>query len=135
MTLASSMKTKPVKLPFSVADTTAGPVLRWENERLTVEFSDYLRARCHITFNQVCHFEWLVEDELDSTIFPYDGVVEVLDSPVIARLTELGEISPEQENARRHWVIGFNEVAAYLVVIFRDFDLVERESSLERKTS
>lgn len=135
MTLASSMKTNPVKLPFSVADTTAGPVLRWENDRLTVEFSDYLQATRRIAFNDVCHFEWIVEDELDPTISPYDGVVEVLDSPVLARLTEIGEISPDKENAHRHWVIGFNEVAAYLVVIFRDFDLMECESSLERKTS
>lgn len=129
------MKTKPVKLPFSVADTTAGPVLRWEKDRLTVEFSDCLQATRRIAFNDVCHFEWLVEDELDPTIFPYDGVVEVLDSPVLARLTEIGEISPDKENAHRHWVIGFNEVAAYLVVISRDFDLIECESSLERKTS
>lgn len=129
------MKTNPVKFPISIADTTAGPVLRWEDDRLTVEFSDYLQTRCCVTFNEVCHFEWLVEDELDSTIFPYDGIVEVLESPLIARLTKIGEISPDKENAQRHWVIGFNEVAAYLVVIFRDFDLMERESLLERQSS
>jgi hypothetical protein len=69
------MKTKPVSFPFSVADTTAGPALRWESERLTVEFSDYLKTPCHLVFSDVCHFEWLAEDELDSTIFSYDGVV------------------------------------------------------------
>lgn len=129
------MKTKPVNFPFSVADTTAGPVLRWENERLTVEFSDYLQTRCNVTFNEVCHFEWLVEDELDSTIFPYDGAVEVVESPVIARLTAIGQISPGIGTGYRHWVIGFNEVGAKLVVIFRGSDLMERESSLERQTS
>lgn len=129
------MKTKPVKFPFSIADTTAGPLLRWESERLTVEFSDYLQARCQIAFNEVCHFEWLVEDELDSTIFPYDGAVEVVESPVIARLTAIGEISQGIGTGYRHWVIGFNEVGAKLVVIFRDFDLMEPKTSLERRPS
>ena len=125
------MKTGPVSFPFSVADTTAGPVLRWESERLTVEFSDYLKAPCHLVFRGVCHFEWLVEDELDSKIFPYDGAVEVVESPIIARLAEIGEISADARNGYRHWVIGFNEVGAYLVVIFQDLDLAEPEPSLK----
>ena len=122
------MKTKPISFPFSVADTTSGPVLRWESERLTVEFSDYLKSPCHLVFSEVCHFEWLVEDELDSTIFSYDSAVEVVESPIIARLTEIGEISANTRSGYRHWVIGFNEVGAYLVVIFRNLDWIGAET-------
>ena len=129
------MKTKPVGLPFSVADAIAGPELHWANDRLTLAFSDFLGAPRIIGFNEVSHFEWLAEDELDPAVFPYDRVVEVVDSPVIARLVETGAVSDHAKNGCRHWVIGFNEACAYLVVIFRDFDFVAAESGSDKLPS
>jgi hypothetical protein len=115
------MRTKSVSFPFSVADTSAGPVIQWENGQLTVGFSDYREVPCRVVFDEVSHFEWLVEDELDSRVFAYDGIVEVIDSPLIARLVEIGEMTSETRGQFRHLVIGFNEVSAYLVVVCRAF--------------
>jgi hypothetical protein len=111
------MRTKPVSFPFPVADTSSGPAIQWENGKLTVGFSDYEETPCRIIFDEVSHFEWLAEDELDSKIFAYDGVVEVIDSTLIDRLVQIGVIAPESRSRFRHLVIGFNEVSAYLVVV------------------
>jgi hypothetical protein len=116
------MKTKPVSFPFSVADTSAGPVIKWENDRLTVEFSDYLETACQVCFDEVPHFEWLTDGELDPGIFPYDGVVEVIESPLIDRMVKSGGIAEGWRGEYRHLVIGFNEVGAYLVIVCRRFE-------------
>lgn len=128
------MKTRPADFPFSVADTSAGPELRWANDRLTVGFIDYQGTPCLIRFNDVSHFEWMAGDELDPKIFAYDNVVEVIDSPIINRLIEIGEISESLKGDYRHWVIGFNEAGAYLVVIFRDFESIDPETQIERQS-
>ena len=128
------MKTRSVDFPFPVADTSAGPQLHWATDRLTVEFNDYQGSPCLVRFNDVPHFEWVAEDELDPKIFAYDNVVEVVDSPIIHRLIKIGEIPEFQKGDYRHWVIGFNEVGAYLVVIFRDFDSIQPETPLERRS-
>jgi hypothetical protein len=128
------MRTRPADFPFSVADTSAGPELHWANDRLIVEFNDYQGNLCRIRFNDVSHFEWVAEDELDPKIFAYDNVVEVIHSPIIHRLIEIGEISESLKGDYRHWVIGFNEAGAYLVVIFRDFDSIDPENRIERES-
>ena len=111
--------TKPFVFPFPVADTESGPVVQWDSYSLTLQFTDYQANQCEVVFRDVSHFEFLVEDELDSTIYQYDGAVEVIDSPVIARLVEIGDISSDEAESFRHLVIGFNEIGAYLAVICR----------------
>ena len=115
----TTVKTKRFAFPFAVADTEDGPVVTWESHSLLLQFTDYLSNRCEVAFRDVSHFEFLVEDELDSTIYQYDGAVEVIDSPVIARLIEIGDIAGDEAKDFRHLVIGFNEIGAYLVVVCR----------------
>jgi hypothetical protein len=115
------MQTKPVSFPFPVADTSTGPVIQWKNDRLTVEFSDHEDAACLVSFHEVPHFEWLTDGELDPGVFPYDGVVEVIESPLIDRMVKSGGIAGGWKDEYRHLVIGFNEVGAYLVIVCRRF--------------
>ena len=53
--------------PFSVADTETGPILQWEGNNLEISFASYQSEECVILFGDVPHFEFLSEDELDST--------------------------------------------------------------------
>ncbi|MCG8509055.1 MAG: hypothetical protein MI741_07480, partial [Rhodospirillales bacterium] len=71
----------------------------------------------------VPHFRFVSEDELDSYVYQYDAVVEVVDSQLIKRLAELGEIADGEVEAFHHVVIGFNETGAYLIVVFRDLEV------------
>ena len=118
------MQTKAVSFPFSVADTSAGPVIKWDNDRLTVEFRDYREEACRVSFDEVPHFAWLTEGELDPAVFPYDGVVEVIESPLIDQIVKSGGIAEDWRGEYRHLVIGFNEAGAYLVIVCRRFEAV-----------
>ncbi len=115
-------RTKSFPFPFPVADTEAGPILNWDSQILTLNFTDYQNVARAVRFLEVSHFELLVEDELDCTIYQYDGAVEVLDSPLIARLVEIGEISQGDSASFKHLVIGFNEVGSFLVVVCRTLE-------------
>ena len=112
------MKTKPLAFP-SVADTEAGPELRWVSGDLFVEFHDYRNEPQRVQFIDVPQFELLDESELDSTVFAYDGAIEVNGSTLIRRLVEIGSIRDAESEVYRHLVIGFNEIGAFLVVICR----------------
>ena len=116
------MKTKPLAFP-SVADTEAGPEIRWASGDLTVEFRDWQGVAHSARFIDVPHFELLGEGELDSAMFACDGAVEVSESPLIGQLAGPGAIS--DANDYRHLVIGFNEIGSFLVVICRDFNMGE----------
>lgn len=120
------MQTKTVSFPFSVADTSAGPAIKWDNDQLTVEFSDYQEGACRVSFDEVPHFEWLTDGELDPCAFPYDGVVEVIDSPLIDQMVKSGGIAEGWKGEYRHLVIGFNEVGSYLVIVCRRFEATAR---------
>lgn len=122
--------TKPFSFPFPVADTESGPVIEWDSHALNLRFTDYLSNRCEVVFRDVSHFEFLVEDELDSRIYQYDGAVEVVDSPVIAKLIEIGDIPAGEAEHFRHLVIGFNEIGAYLVVVCRDLESKRAEQDV-----
>ncbi|MFC7339631.1 hypothetical protein ACFQY0_20750 [Haloferula chungangensis] len=115
-------RTKSFPFPFPVADTEAGPVLNWDSQTLSLNFTDYQNIARTVRFVEVSHFELLVEDELDCTIYHYDGAVEVLDSPLIAKLVEIGEINQGDSVSFKHLVIGFNEVGAFLVVVCRSLE-------------
>ena len=112
-------KIRSFPFPFPVADTEGGPVITWRAFDLRLTFTDYLGNDCEAIFREVSHYELLVEDELDSTIYRYDGVVEVVDSPIIQKLVEIGDITKAESRDYQHIVIGFNEIGSYLVVICR----------------
>ena len=121
-------KTKPFAFPFPVADTDSGPVVQWKDHSLHLQFTDYLTNQCEVIFDDVSHFEFLVEDELDPSVYDYDGVVEMIDSPVIARLIEIGDISSQDAKNFHHIIIGFNEIGSYLVVIFRNLKPIKMQN-------
>jgi len=116
------MQTKAISLPFSVAAASLKKKIKWDNDRLTVEFTDYQETACQISFDEVPHFEWLSDGELDPGIFPYDGVVEVIGSPLIDQIVKAGGIAESWRGEYRHLVIGFNEVGSYLVIVCRRFE-------------
>ena len=116
------MQTKRYPFPFPVADTNAGPVVTWAAYTLSVEFTDYQAIQRRVVFHEVPHFEFVSEDELDSTIFQYDGAVEVLNSPLISKLVEVGEITASEAKEFQHLAIGFNEIGSYLVVVCRSIE-------------
>jgi hypothetical protein len=121
------MRTESFDFPFPVADTESGPVIQWKAHSLLLEFTDYLGNLCRVEFSEVPHFEFLSEDELNAGLYRYDGVVEVLDSPVISRLIEIGEIAAAESGRFHHLVIGFNEIGSYLVVICRSIAKMQPE--------
>ena len=131
----TTVMTKPFAFPFAVADTESGPVVTWDSYSLLLQFTDYRSNRCEVMFRDVSHFEFLVEDELDSKNYQYDGVVEVVGSPVIARLIEIGDISRDEAQHLRHLVIGFNEIGAYLVVVCRDLGPKPAEGGADQSTA
>ena len=124
-----AIRTKPYSFPFPVADTEAGPTLNWDSQILTVAFTDYHSIARTVRFCEVSHFELVVEDELDCTIYQYDGAVEVIDSPLIARLIDIGEIPSDDSGSFKHLVIGFNEVGAFLVVVCRTLETEEAQQA------
>ena len=115
------MQTRTFSLPFSVADAEEGPIIKWEKYSLLIQFKSFENRTCEIAFFEVSHFEFLVEDELDSKIFQYDGAVEILDSQTTNNLVSIGEISKEEASSFRHVVIGFNEIGSYLSVVFKGY--------------
>lgn len=121
------LRTKSFAFPFPVADTEEGPRFTWDSFTLTLEFVDYLGISREVHFTGVSHYELLSEDELDSKVFQYDGAVEVLDSPLVDRLIEIGEITADERRSFRHLVIGFNEIGSYLVVVYRSLDTTKAE--------
>ncbi len=116
------MKTKPYPFPFPVADTEAGPRIEWNQFTLTLRFTDYQNTDCEAVFDEVSHFELLSEDELNTSQFKYDGVVEVIDSGIIKNLLSIGEINEDERNDFHHIVIGFNEVGSYLSIVFKNLE-------------
>jgi len=112
-------KTKSINFPCSVADTESGPKIVWEKQKLILEFQSYLKEACIVQFGEVDHFELLVEDELDSELYHYDGAVEVLESEIIDRLVAIGNIDKSDASNYKHYVIGFNEIGAYISVVFK----------------
>ncbi|MCX7554759.1 hypothetical protein OS175_12830 [Marinicella sp. S1101] len=115
------MQTRSFRLPFSVADTEEGPIIKWDKYSLLVQFKSFENRACEIVFSEVSHFEFLVEDELDSKIFQYDGAIEIIDSQTINNLVSIGEISKEEISSFHHVVIGFNEIGSYLSVVFKGY--------------
>ncbi len=116
------MDTRPLVFP-SVADTEAGPELQWALGDLFVRFRDWKDEPHEVQFIDVPHFEFLGEGELDTAVFACDGALEVIDSPLIARLVNVGEICEAEADAYRHLVIGFNEIGSFLVVVCSDLNL------------
>ena len=112
-------KTKPFGLPFPVADTECGPVLKWERECLTVSFTTLMKDPVELIFEDVPHFEWVAEGVLDPRSHPDDGAVRVVDSPLIKRFVEIGTLTRKEAAHCTHAVIGFNELGTYLVIVFR----------------
>ena len=55
------MKVRSFNLPFSVADTESGPIIKWENFQLKVTFHSYQNLECDLVFEEVTHFELLAE--------------------------------------------------------------------------
>ena len=120
--IMSEIRTKLFSFPFSVADIEKGPGIEWDFFTLRLKFTDYLENHCEVTFRDVSHFEFLVEDELDAKNYPSDGAVQVLDSPLIAKLVEIGELTEEESKDFQHLVVGFNGIGSFLVVVYRDLD-------------
>ncbi|MEM7244475.1 MAG: hypothetical protein AAF533_03990 [Acidobacteriota bacterium] len=118
------MKTRPFSLPCAVADTQAGPVMRWERSDLTLSFTDYQDEPCCLRFEDVPHFELLADGELDGRVFFDDGAVEVLGSPVMAKLVEVGALTDSEAEAHRHVVIGFNEIGSFLSIVYRNMVVI-----------
>ncbi|WP_035601253.1 hypothetical protein [Haloferula sp. BvORR071] len=115
------------RLPFPpVADTEAGPVIRWESGDLIVEFRDYKTEEHHVQFVDVPHFALLGEGEMDGSKFAYDSSMEVINSPLIASLVKHGAIF---SNDYRHLVIGFNEIGSFLEVVCRDLKVSSGSAS------
>lgn len=107
------------RFPCSVADTESGPKITWENHNLKIEFESYQCEKCTINFEEVSHFEFLLDVELDSKLYQYDGVVEVLESEIIKKLISVGEINENEAKNYKHIVIGFNEIGSYVSVVFK----------------
>ncbi|MEO0474892.1 MAG: hypothetical protein AAF085_02820 [Planctomycetota bacterium] len=114
-------RTKRFSLPFPVADTEAGPCIVWDSFTLKASFTDYCGKLREFCFSELSHFEFVSEDELDSNLYQYDGAVEVLNSQIISRLIEIGEIPETDRQDYHHVVVGFNEIGSYLVVVFKSF--------------
>jgi len=87
-----------------------GPVIQWSRHSLFLEFTDWREDPRRVEFREVPHFEFVLEDELTPGAYQYDGTVEVVDSPLIARLVELGEINAADRKHFHHIIIGFNEI-------------------------
>lgn len=118
------VRTKPYSFPYSVIDLEKGPVISWATFTLSLSFIDFLGENREIEFHDVTHFELVSEDEFDSRFFRNDEIVEVIDSPIIAKLIDIGEIHKDDAFAFRHIVIGFNEIGSYLVVIFLELEII-----------
>ena len=128
------VKTRRITFPFPVADTLEGPTITWDSFSLLLKFTDYQSQQCVVHFEDVSHYEFLVEDELDSKSYQYDGAVEVINSTLIERLVEIGEVDRSDSAHFRHIVIGFNEIGAYLVVVCRGFEPRKAEQAVPPKS-
>jgi len=119
----SKLRTQRFRFPFMVADTEAGPDIRWRKFGLTLRFTTPQGERCCVEFSDVEHFELLSDTELDPKLFPDDGVVEVVDSPLVQRLVSSGSLTGAETPDLKHLVIGFNEIGSYLVILFRAMEV------------
>jgi hypothetical protein len=120
-----SIRTKKSEFPFPVADTNEGPSISWKDFSLTLEFTTYQDLKCKILFENVSHFEFLSEDEIDAKIYPYDNVVELVESPIIEKLVSVGEIGREESKSSKHIHIGFNEISSNLSIVYEKLKVLE----------
>jgi hypothetical protein len=119
------LNSKSFSLPVSVADTEAGPDINWSRYHLSVSFTTYQNVRVSLEFDDVPHFEFRSDVEIDPAVFHDDGAVEILNSPIIKKLVEVGEFSVEESSEYKHIAIGFNEIGSNVSIVFKNMRCVE----------
>ena len=115
-----NMKLKTAKCSASTADTEQNPVIKWDSFQLCIEFSDYQNISWLLKFTEVSHFCLHSSDENLFSNTSDDGVYEVVDSELIKSLIKCGEI--EESDDYNHWLIGFNEIGAFVEVVFNKYE-------------
>jgi hypothetical protein len=114
------MKIKNYPFNYPVANTEEGPGITWSNWDANLTFTTYQGQKCSFIFKGVHHLHIATESEYDPRIFPYDSVVEVIESEVLKKLFKQGEITEEEYEVSKHIVFGFNEISSYLSIVFSE---------------
>ena len=113
------MKIEPLSSNAPTGYTISGPVIRWDQFNLFIEFEDYMQVEWQLEFKEVDNFKLFSSDDPYVSDITDDGIYEVLDSPLLASLIACGEI--DEGEGYKHWLIGFNEIGSFIEVVFINY--------------